>query len=62
MPDLSAPRMVDGKLYCWDRAAKEIVEIKLTPVDLAGCGKRVLAAFVEDGSSLGEDDDAYTRR
>jgi hypothetical protein len=62
MPDLSRPRQIGGKLYCWDRASKEIVEIKITAVDLARCGKQVLAAFVEDDSSLGEDDDAYTRR
>lgn len=61
MPDLSRPRQVNGRLYCWDRACKEIVEVMLVPVDMADCDKRVIAAFVEDGSHLGEDDDAYIR-
>jgi hypothetical protein len=58
MPDLSKPKYVGGKLYCWDRNRKEIVEIQIIPVDLADCGKQIVAAFVEDGSSLGEDGDA----
>jgi hypothetical protein len=62
MPDLSRPKYVDGKLYCWDRNRKEIVEIQIIPVDLAGCDKQIIAAFVEDGSSLGENADDYTRR
>jgi hypothetical protein len=62
MPDLSRPRCIDGKLYCWDRGSKEIVEVQITPVNLSRCDKQVIAAFIEDGSSLGEDDDAYTRR
>jgi hypothetical protein len=52
VPDLSRPRYVDGRLYCWDRANKEIVEIQIVPVDFTGCDRRVLAAFVEDGGSL----------
>jgi hypothetical protein len=62
MPDLSRPRQINGKLYCWDRAHKELVEIVLIPVDLAGCDRQIIAAFVEDGSDLGEDSDAYIRR
>jgi hypothetical protein len=62
VPDLSIPKMVDGKLYCWDRANKEIVEINMTPVNLAHCSKRIIAAFVDDGSSLGDDAGTYIGR
>jgi hypothetical protein len=55
MPDLSRPKYINGKLYCWDRAGKEIVEIRIIPVDFTGSDRQILAAFVEDGSSLGED-------
>jgi hypothetical protein len=56
VPDLSKPRCVGGKLYCWDRNRKEIVEIQTVPVDIAGCDKQIIAAFAEDGNSLGEDE------
>jgi hypothetical protein len=62
MPDLSCPKYIGGKLYCWDRSNKEIVEIQIAPVNLARCDKQIIAAFVDDGSRLGEDGDGFTRR
>jgi hypothetical protein len=51
MPDLTKLRKVNGRLYCWDRAGREIVELKISSVDLSCCGKDVIAAFVEDGGT-----------
>jgi hypothetical protein len=44
----------NGKSYCWDKAAKRIVEIKITDVPLNSCPKEVLAALLDKSTESKE--------
>ena len=48
MPDLTKCVRCEGKTYCWDKAGKKIVEIKITDIPLDQVPKDVLVAMLDD--------------
>jgi hypothetical protein len=46
MPDLTNWVRCDGKIYCWDKTEKKVVEAKLTELRLEDIPREVLAAML----------------
>ena len=49
----------DGRTYCWDRAARRVVEVKITGIPRDQVPKDVLVAML--GKETTEDKCAYKR-
>jgi len=48
MPDLSRCRQIDGKLYCWDKSKRELVEIREYPVNSVEVLKEYFRTILEE--------------
>jgi hypothetical protein len=52
MPNLTKWVRCDGKIYCWDKSANKVVEVKITDIPLDKVPQDVLFAMlnVEESS------------
>jgi len=55
MPDLTRCVRHEGKTYCWDNAAKTIVEIKITDIPFENVPRDVFAAILNMGNEKNTD-------
>ena len=46
MPDLSKCVRYEGKIYCWDKAGKTVVEVKITDIPLNEVPEDVLVIML----------------
>jgi hypothetical protein len=54
MPNLTKWVRCDGKMYCWDKTACKVVEVKITDVPLDQAPKEVLIAMLNNTAPEGE--------
>lgn len=48
MPDLTKWVRCDGKIYCWDKAAKKVVDVRITDIPFDQVPKDVFAAMINN--------------
>ena len=52
MPDLSKCVKNKDRIYCWDDALGEVVEIKVIPLPIAECPREVLVSMIRNRQDL----------
>jgi hypothetical protein len=48
MPELTKWTRFDGRIYCWDKTARKVVELKITDIPLDQVPNDVLVAMIEE--------------